>query len=94
MQINYDNEVVGMITRKDLAAPINIIPWSKKLDIAKKTTVIKATMQDPKKPEDEPAADADPEAPNVSGARRRTTAARAVTSASTETESNVPYQQL
>jgi hypothetical protein len=40
-QINLDNEVVGIITRKDLAAPMSSTGINMKVKTAKKTTVLK-----------------------------------------------------
>jgi hypothetical protein len=48
-QINLDNEVVGMVTRKDLAAPIASTSIGLKIKTSKRSTVLKGQQLTPKK---------------------------------------------
>jgi len=48
-KINLDNEVVGMITRKDLAAPIAETTLRLKIETSKKSIVLKGEQLKPKK---------------------------------------------
>ena len=49
MQINLDNEFVGIVTRKDLAAPITSTGMNLKIQTSKRSTVLKGVQPTPVK---------------------------------------------